>query len=107
MTNMMQPEMLAALGGEDNKGEKDWAKVVELIAARPNAAKEKSECTGSIPLAYAAESGVVLDVFTTIFDAYPDGAKAKSKSGRLPLHFAKTADIARLLLEAYPDGAKK
>ena len=44
MTNMMQPEMLAALGGEDNKGEKDWAKVVELIAERPDAAKEKSEC---------------------------------------------------------------
>jgi hypothetical protein len=37
----MQDEMLTALGGEDNKGEKDWAKVLELIHARPEAATEK------------------------------------------------------------------
>eukprot|EP00505_MAST-04D_sp_SCG-Rhode-Island_P000583 Stramenopile-MAST_4_protein_583 len=104
---MMQPEMLAALGGEDNKGEKDWAKVVELIAARPDAAKEKSECHGAIPLRYAASREAPLNVFETILEAYPDGVKQTDDDRSLPLHYANTADIARLLLEAYPDGAKQ
>jgi ankyrin repeat protein/serine/threonine protein kinase len=104
---MMQPEMLAALGGEDNKGEKDWAKVLELITARPDAAKEKSECHGAIPLWYAAEREAPFDVFKTIFDMYPDGAKQADKYRNLPLHYAETADTTRLLLEAYPDGVKQ
>ena len=104
---MMQPEMLAALGGQDKKGEKDWAKAVKLIAARPDAAKEKSECHGAIPLWYAAEREAPFDVFKTIFDMYPDGAKQADKYRNLPLHYAETADTTRLLLEAYPDGVKQ
>ena len=79
----MQPEMLTALGGEDNEGEKDWAKVLELIAARPDAAKQKSECHGAIPLWYAASREAPLDVFKTILEAYPDGVKAK-ENGETP-----------------------
>ena len=103
----MQPEMLAALGGEDNKGEKDWAKVLELIAARPDAAKEKSECHGAIALWYAASGRAPLDVFKTILEAYPEGVKQAENNGLLPLHCAKTVDIARLLLKVYPEGAKQ
>jgi hypothetical protein len=57
-----------------------------------------------IPLRYAASREAPIDDFNAIFELYRDGAKAKDKIGRPPLHFAKTADIARLLIEAYSDG---
>ena len=103
----MQPEMLAALGGQDKKGEKDWAKAVKLIAARPDAAKEKCKCHGSTPLRFAASREAPLDVFVRILNAYPDGVKQADNEGGLPLHKAKTADVARLLVEAHPDGVKQ
>ena len=63
----MQDELLTALGGEDNKGEKDSAKVLELIQARPEAATEKSKCHRAIPLRYAASREAPIDVFIAIF----------------------------------------
>jgi serine/threonine protein kinase/ankyrin repeat protein len=105
---MMQPEMLAALGGEDNEGDKDWAKVLELIVARPDAAKEKSECHGAIPLFYAVQRKAPPDVFSSIFKAYPGAAMEKDNRGRIPLHVIKTNhSIGATLLRAYPDSVKE
>jgi hypothetical protein len=42
-----------------------------------------------------------------LLEACPDGAKEKDENGKLPLHWAQTGDIARMLLEVYPDGAKE
>jgi hypothetical protein len=94
-------KMLDALGGEDNEKKKHWAKVIELIKKKPDAAREKSECHGAIPLRYAASRKAPLDIFKTILKAYPEGVKQADNEGSLPLHWAKTPDVARLLLDAY------
>ena len=98
-------------------GSESEAVVKALLAAYPDAAKEKNGFrggSGRMPLHAAAEFNTTEAVVKVLLDAYPDAAKAKDEfpHGFLPLHWASvkidaSEAVIKLLLAAYPDAANE
>ena len=87
------------------------AVVTALLAAWPDAAKEKDNTYGKTPLHLALEYNVAKAVAVALIAAWPDAAKEKNDNGNTALHnalqFRAPEAVAMVLLAAWPDAVKE
>ena len=77
-----------------------------LVELCPEVAKIKHE--GQIPLHTALQlyPPVDFEVIKIILDAHPDAAKEKDQSGKLPIHLARSVDVAQIFCRANSNAAQ-